>query len=264
MGTILDKIFADKKTELDDTKRAMPLAKLKDLIGQCGAVRDVPQALRREPSGATRIIAEIKRRSPFKGELRKDFDALAIAKIYADGGAAALSVLTESAYFGGSLDILARVREAVDIPLLRKDFIFADYQVYEARAFGADMFLLIATWLEKNQMADLMHLGREIGLTALVETHHEKDMEKAFSAGATLIGINNRDLSTGKTDLDIARRLLKPAAMDPKNILVCESGIHTRKEIEEFEKLGAHTFLVGESLVKADDISAKLRELLNG
>ncbi|OGW17368.1 MAG: indole-3-glycerol phosphate synthase, partial [Nitrospinae bacterium RIFCSPLOWO2_12_FULL_47_7] len=242
MGTILDKIFADKKAELENTKRAMPLANLKELIGQREAIRDVSLALRRKPSGPTRVIAEIKRRSPFKGELRKDFDALAIARIYSSAGAAALSVLTESNYFGGSMDVLIQVRELVDIPLLRKDFIFADYQVYEARAFGADMFLLIATWLEKNQLADLMHLGREMGMMALVETHHEKDLEKAFEAGATLIGINNRDLSTGKTDLNIARRLLKPAAMDPENILVCESGINDRMEIEEFEKLGAHVF----------------------
>ena len=264
MGTILDKIFADKKVELDDTKRAMPLAKLKDLIGQREAVRDVAHALRRKPGGATRIIAEIKRKRPFKGDLRKDFDAKAIAKIYSESGAAALSVLTESKYFGGSLDVLSQTRSIVDIPLLRKDFIFADYQVYEARAFGADMFLLIATWLEKSQISDLMHLGREMGLTALVETHHEKDLEKAFATGATLIGINNRDLSTGKTDLSIARRLLKPASMDPNNILVCESGINTREEIDEFEKMGADAFLVGESLVTADDISAKLRRLLNG
>jgi indole-3-glycerol phosphate synthase len=264
MGSILDKIFADKKTELEDTKRATPLAKLKDIIGRREAAMDVPHTLRREPGGATRVIAEIKRKSPFKGELRKDFDALAIAKIYADSGAAALSVLTESKYFGGSLDVLFQVRAVVDIPLVRKDFIFADYQVYEARAFGADAFLLIATWLEKNQLADLMHLGREMGLTALVETHHEKDLEKAFAAGATLIGINNRDLSTGKTDLNISRRLLRMATMDPNNILVCESGINAREEIEEFEKLGADAFLVGESLVTAGDISAKLRGLLNG
>lgn len=262
MGSILDKIFADKKVELEDTKRATPLAKLRTLIERRGSVRDVPKAL--GPSATTRIIAEVKRRSPFKGELRKNFDACAIAKIYSENGAAALSVLTESKYFGGGIDVLAQIREIVDVPLLRKDFIFAEYQVYEARAYGADMFLLIATSLERNQIAELMHLGQELGLTALVETHNEKDMDKALEAGAIVIGINNRDLSTGKTDLDIARRLIKPASVDPKHILVCESGIHCRQEIEEFEALGAHVFLVGESLVKADDISVKLRELLNG
>lgn len=264
MGNILDKIYADKKVELDETKRAMPLAKIKDLCQSRKGVQDVEKALRRKPSGPTRIITEIKRRSPFKGDLRKDFDARAIARIYSENGAAAISVLTERNYFGGSLETLVQASELVDIPLLRKDFIFSDYQVYESLAFGADMYLLIATWLEKNQLADLLCLGKEIGLTALVETHDEADLEKAFSANATLIGINNRDLSTGKTDLSIARRLLKPAMMDSRNIVVCESGIYSRDEINEFEKMGAHAFLIGESLVKADNIAVKLRELLDG
>lgn len=264
MGTILDKIYADKKVELDGTKRTVPLAKIKDLCQARKNIRDVAKALGRKPSGSTRIVAEIKRRSPFKGDLRKDFDPRVIARTYAENGASAISVLTESNYFGGSLDVLVETRDLVDIPLLRKDFIFSEYQIYESLAFGADLFLLIATWLDKNQLADLLCLGKEIGLTALVETHHEADLEKAISAGATLLGINNRDLSTGKTDLSIARRLLKPALMNTENIVVCESGIHSRNEIDEFEKLGAHAFLIGESLVKADDIATKLRELLNG
>jgi indole-3-glycerol phosphate synthase len=148
--------------------------------------------------------------------------------------------------------------------LLRKDFIFADYQVYEARAFGADFFLLIATWLEKDQLADLLCLGREeLGMQALVETHDEGDMDKALQAGALLLGINNRDLGNGKTDLGIARRLIPrvQAAALRQKVLVCESGIAGRGEIDEFEKLGAQAFLIGESLMRADDIGAKLREL---
>ncbi|MBI4389534.1 MAG: indole-3-glycerol phosphate synthase TrpC [Nitrospinae bacterium] len=262
MATILDKIFADKKYELDDTQRAAPLSQLKDKIQLRPPARDVREALCPGSPRKTRIIAEIKPRSPFKGELRKDSDPLEIARAYSENGAAAISVLTEKKYFGGSLDLFSRAREAVDVPLLRKDFIFAEYQVYESRASGADMFLLIATWLEKNQLQDLLLLGKELGLPALVETHHEQDLEKAFLSGADLIGINNRDLTTGKTDLGIARRLIKMAQADPRNILICESGIHARADVEEFEVLGAHAFLVGESLMTARDIPAKLKELL--
>ena len=259
MANVLDKIFAHKKEELDSTKRKIPLSEVKGRIGQQGAVQDIRQAL--APASSSRIIAEIKRRTPFKGELRTDFDGLAIARAYSENGAAAMSILTESNYFGGSIEFLSQVRDEVKIPLLRKDFIFDPYQVYESRAFGGDFFLLIATWLDKNQMEDLLELGKEIGMTALVETHCERDMEKAFSVGAFLIGINNRDLKTGKTDLDISRRLIKMAAMVPDNLLVCESGIHSSREIQELEKLGAHAFLIGESLMKADNIAEKLAEL---
>ncbi|MFQ5672341.1 MAG: indole-3-glycerol phosphate synthase TrpC [Nitrospinales bacterium] len=261
MSTILDRIFADKKNRLEDTERQLPLRALKNIMGHQKPALDVAGALK-EP-GASRIIAEIKRRSPFKGELRQDFDAMQIAGLYVENGATALSILTEELYFGGNIEFLGEARNRWEqVPLLRKDFIFAEYQVYESRAFGADMFLLIATWLDKNHLAELLALGKEIGLTALVETHHERDMEKAFAAGASVIGINNRDLTTGKTDLDVARRLLKEAAWDPQNVLVCESGIRGRQEIVEFEKLGAHAFLVGESLMTADDIPGQLRKLV--
>jgi indole-3-glycerol phosphate synthase len=260
MANILDKIFAHKKEELDSTKRKAPLSEIKGRIGQIEPAQDIRQALK--PASNTRIIAEIKKRTPFKGELRPDFDGLAIAREYAEHGAAAISVLTESNYFGGSIEFLSQVREEVKTPLLRKDFIFDPYQVHESRAFGGDFFLLIATWLDKNQMEDLLELGKEIGMTALVETHCEKDMEKAFSVGATLIGINNRDLKTGKTDLDISRRLIKMAEMVPENILVCESGIHSSDDIQGLEKLGAHAFLIGESLMKSDSIPEKLAELI--
>ncbi len=259
MANILDKIFAHKKEELDSTRRKTPLSEIKGRIGQKEPVRDVRKAL--APAKGSRIIAEIKKRTPFKGELRPDFDGLAIAREYAAHGAAAISVLTESNYFGGNIDFLSQVRDEVKIPLLRKDFIFDPYQVHESRAFGGDFFLLIATWLDKNQMEDLLELGKELGMTALVETHCEKDMEKAFSVGAFLIGINNRDLKTGKTDLGISRRLIKMAKMVPDNLLVCESGIHSSGDIQELEKLGAHAFLIGESLMKADNISKKLAEL---
>ena len=203
MPDILDKIFSDKKEELDKVKRKLSLSDVKNRIANKNyEIRDIKKSL--QLAERSSIIAEIKPRTPFKGILLNNVDPLAIARIYADNGAAALSILTESKYFGGSLSSLESAREQVSIPLLRKDFIFDEYQVFEARAFGADLFLLIATWLDRNHLADLLALGNELGLPALVETHNEKDMEKAFAAGASILGINNRDLASGKTDLIIA------------------------------------------------------------
>lgn len=259
MSNILDKIFAAKKIELVETQRACPLAEVKTKIGDQRDVNPIMDALKASGEGS-KIIAEIKRRTPFKGDLVERFDPVAIAREYAASGAAAISILTESQFFGGALDYVSQVRKEVSIPLLRKDFIFDEYQVYESRGCGADFFLLIATSLDKNQLKDLLELGQEVGMTALVETHDEKDMEKAFHAGAELLGINNRDLTSGKTDLEISRRLLNETRGMDHLLLVCESGIHSRKQIEEFEGLGMHAFLIGESLMKAPRISDKLQE----
>ena len=262
MSNILDKIFADKQKELAGTKRNLPLSQLKQRIRDQAPVRDIFKAL--NEGKHSKIIAEIKRRTPFKGELREHFNALEIAGDYVKHGAVTLSVLTESNYFGSHIGILTEVRPIAPIPLLRKDFISDEYQVYESRVHGADLFLLISTWLDQNQLTDLLLLGKELGLPALVETHNEWDMEKAFEAKANLIGINNRDLTNGKTDLNIARRLIPMALQEPGNTLVCESGISGREEIEEFEKLGAHAFLIGESLITSKNIPEKLRELSTG
>jgi len=259
MSNILDEIFATKRTELKSTRCEVPLAEVKIKMGDQRDVIPVMDALRASGEGS-KIIAEIKRRTPFKGDLVEQFDPLAIAQVYTDNGAAAISILTESRFFGGDLNFVEQASQAVSIPLLRKDFIFDEYQVYESRACGADFFLLIATSLDKNQLKDLLELGKEIGLTALVETHDEKDMEKAFHAGAELLGINNRDLTSGKTDLEISRRLLRETRGMNNLLLVCESGIHSRAQIEEFEGLGMHAFLIGESLMKAQNISDKLQE----
>ncbi len=256
---ILDKIFVDKQKELAGTKRELPLSELKLRIGDQEPIRDVYKIL--NGKGPSKIIAEIKRRTPFKGELRENFNASEIATDYFKNGAATLSILTETNYFGSNIDILKEVRPIAPIPLLRKDFITDEYQVYESRAHGADLFLLIATWLDQNQLADLLLLGEELGLPALVETHNEWDLEKAFEAKARLIGINNRDLTNGKTDLNIARRLIPMALQEQGKTLVCESGIHGREEIEEFEKLGAHAFLIGESLMTSENIPEKLNSL---
>ncbi len=260
MANILDKIFADKKEELVGTQSSRPLSELKTRIKSRHKPKPVIPALR--DGKGSRIIAEIKRRTPFKGELVENFDAEAIARDYADHGAAAISILTESIHFGGDLDYLDRISFEVSIPIIRKDFIFAEYQVYEARAFGADFFLLIATSLDKNQLCDLKALGAELGMPALIETHDEADLEKAFYAESDLIGINNRDLTSGKTDLNITRRLLKMVKATGDPTLVCESGIKGREEIEEFERAGVHSFLIGETLMRAESIPDKLCELL--
>ncbi len=262
MSNILDQIFADKKKELPGTQSKSPLSEIKQRIGDQQPVLDVYKAL--ENGSSSRIIAEIKPKTPFKGELRKGFDAKVIARDYVEHGAATLSILTESNYFGSNIEVLPEVRKVAPIPLLRKDFIFDEYQVYESRAFGADLFLLIATWLDQSLMKDLLCLGIELGMPALIETHNEWDMEKAFAANAKLIGINNRDLTNGKTDLGITRRLVPMALQEKDKVLVCESGIHGREEIEEFEGLGVHAFLIGESLMTSENIPEKLKELLGG
>ena len=177
-------------------------------------------------------------------------------------GAVMLSILTESNYFGSRIEILSEIRKVSPIPLLRKDFIFDEYQVYESRAFGSDLFLLIATWLDQNLMNDLLSLGQELKMPALIETHNEWDLEKAFKVNAKLIGINNRDLTNGKTDLGISRRLIPMALQEKDKVLVCESGIYGRPEIEEFEALGVDAFLIGESLMTSQNIPEKLKELL--
>ena len=260
MSNILDQIFADKKKELPGTQSKTPLSEIKQRIGDQQPVLDVYKAL--EKGSRSRIIAEIKPKTPFKGELRKDFDPKHVAKDYVKHGAATLSILTERNYFGSSIEVLPEIRKVAPIPLLRKDFIFDEYQVFESRAYGADLFLLIATWLDKSLMADLLCQGKELGMPALIETHNEWDLEKAFAANAELIGINNRDLTNGKTDLGITRRLAPMALQEKGKVLVCESGIHGREEIEEFEDLGVYAFLIGESLMTAEDIPGKLKELL--
>ena len=260
MSNILDQIFTDKQKEVSNTKSLSPLSEIKQRIRDQQKVFDVYKAL--EKNKNSRIIAEIKPKTPFKGELRKGVNVLDIAQTYIRHGAATLSVLTESNYFGSSIKNLEEIRKISSIPLLRKDFIFDEYQVYESRAFGADLFLLIATWLDQSLMKDLLNLGKELKMPALIETHNEWDMEKAFSVNAKLIGINNRDLTNGKTDLNISRRLIPMAFQEKDKVLVCESGIYGRDEIEEFEKLGADAFLIGESLMTSHNIPEKLKELL--
>jgi len=209
---------------------------------------------------ARHIIAEIKKASPSKGVIRADFDPVWIAKTYAAHGAAAISVLTEARFFQGSLQHLEQVRAAVNLPLLRKDFILDPYQLVEAKSYGADAVLLIAALLEPRLILELREMAAALSLDVLVEVHTRNELEAAVAAGAQLIGINNRDLSTFEVSLSTTEHLA--ALVPPNAVVVCESGIDSIDAIRRVEKLGVHVFLVGESLMRAPDPGAKLSELL--
>jgi len=205
------------------------------------------------------VIAEIKRRSPSRGEIRSDFDPVACALAYADAGAAAISVLTDERYFGGRLEYLEAVRRVVPLPLLRKDFIIDPYQLDEARAGGADAVLLIAAALTSAELCALRERAAGLGLDALVEVHDSGQLQAALAAGADLIGINNRDLRTFEVDLGVTERL---AAAIPEGVVaVAESGIFSAGDVERLEAAGARAFLVGEALMREEDIGIALRRL---
>lgn len=219
--------------------------------------RDFAAALRLP--GRVAIIAEVKKASPSRGVLRRDFNPAALARTYAENGAAAISVLTERFYFLGDWRHLKTVRSAVDIPVLRKDFIFCEEQVAESRLLGADAILLIAAVLRDDQLERLLEFADQKGLQCLVEVHDEKELERAVSAGACIIGINNRDLWTFETDLSVTERL---APMVPQGCtIVSESGIQTPEDIERVRQAGVHAVLIGEALVREEDPGVMLRTL---
>ena len=254
---ILDRIIADKKEELKDTKIRVPLSELKARIKDAPPVRDFAAAI--NDPGNVSIIAEVKKASPSKGLIRADFDPVGIARTYEENGAKAISVLTESRYFQGSLSFLSEIRKKVGLPLLRKDFIFDEYQVYEARVNGADAFLLIAVCLEKQLMGDLYHLGKELGMEALAETHDEEDLEKVLGLPFRVIGINNRDLKTFNVDIKTTERLIKGIPKD--KVVVSESGISTVGDMRFLQGIGAGAALIGEALMREKDFGSILREL---
>ncbi len=258
MPTILDEIVAAKKDELSAQKARFSVSDLESYI--------LAQPRPLNMSGAllgdrVRLIGEIKKASPSKGLLCPDFDPVELAKIYVRNGAAALSVLTDPR-FQGTLDHMAEVKSATlehGTPVLRKDFIFDPYQIYEARAWGADAVLLIVSILAPQQMRDLISLSQKFWMQCLVEVHTQEELDIAVEAGAEIIGINNRDLRTFRTDLDVTRKLAKQV---PKSkVLVSESGISSADDIRDLKSMGVHATLVGEALVTASDVAAKVREL---
>jgi len=254
---ILQKIVENKREELMRQKEILPLADLRQMLADQPPTLDFTGAIRGRGSA---VIAEVKHRSPSKGLIREDFDPVAIAGIYEKNGASAISILTERKFFGGSAAYVPRIRKALNLPLLRKDFIIDTYQISETRVLGADALLLIARILEQGQLREFLGLASELGLAALVEVHDETDLEKAISSGARIVGINNRDLETFRTDLETSIRL---ARRIPKGVtVVSESGISNRGDIERLMGAGIHAFLIGESLMREKDIGRKLRELL--
>ncbi len=257
---ILDQILATKQTEIAADSSKLSLIELQQMVADCGPTRGFAAKLRQTSADGTAIIAEVKKGSPSKGIIRADFDPVAIAKSYEAGGASCLSVLTDVSYFHGSLDYLQQIRSVVGLPLLRKDFIVDPYQVFQARVAGADAILLIASALDDQQLLELAQLARELQLDTLLEVHDAAELERALPLPVDLIGINNRNLQTFVTDLAVSEQLAPqiPAAQ----LAVAESGIHSRVDIERLQQAGAGAFLIGESLMREDDIEGKLRELL--
>jgi len=260
MSTILDTIVQDKKKELAEAKQKTLLETLKSRMTDFPQVRDFAGALTAAHPSSVRIIAEVKKASPSKGILCQQFDPVAIARAYRDGGAAAVSVLTEKNYFQGSIEYLRAIKDAIALPVLRKDFIFDPYQLYESRAYGADAVLLIAGMLSEELLAELLQLSRALSLCHLVEVHDRTDLQKALAAGAEIIGINNRDLKTFVTDIRTTIDLM-PAIPEDK-IVVSESGISSRQDLEQLAAAGVDAFLIGETLMKEKNPGIKLRELI--
>jgi indole-3-glycerol phosphate synthase len=259
-GGVLDRIVDAKALRVADLKLARPVNELATRAYE-GSTRprcSMSEALSRR--GRTNIVAEIKHRSPSKGVIREEFDPVAIAASYEKAGAAALSVLTEEDFFGGSLAHLRVVRQRVGLPLLRKDFLFDEYQIHEALAAGADAVLLIVAILEDKLLADLIALASELKIDALVEVHNAAEMEAAVAAGALMIGVNNRDLTTFTVELETSELLASVAPRDA--VLVSESGIHTGQDIYRLKQAGYNAFLVGEHFMRAPDPGEALRRLV--
>lgn len=257
---ILNEILLQKRKDLDELKQRMPLARLQRIIEK--TERPKPRSFRNAIL-ATRqlnIIAELKKASPSEGVLRENFQPLRIASLYEYAGACAISVLTESHFFKGRPSYLKTVRQITRLPLLRKDFIFDRFQLYETAFLEADAFLLIASILSEKELEDLIALGKELQMDALVEVHSDAELKKAAEAGATIIGINNRDLKTLTVDPERATQLIPHI---PKGTaIVVESGLSTHDELMMYKSLGANAFLIGSTLIKSPDITASLRKLL--
>jgi indole-3-glycerol phosphate synthase len=257
---ILDKIVVDVSIELEERKRRLPLADLKKMVSVQPPTFDFASVLQGDDIC---LIAEVKKASPSKGVIRQNFNPVEIARIYANNGAAAISVLTEPKYFQGSLNYLRDIKKALvdkSLPLLRKDFILDPYQVYESRAYGADGILLIVAILTPEKLSELLHLSHQLSMMCLVEVHNKGELETTIKSGAKIIGVNNRDLNTFKVDLKTTTRLRPFVPSD--RITVSESGIKSREDIKKLREWGVNAALIGEALMSAQDIATKMRELL--
>ena len=260
MVDILQKIVEVKRREVERLKLEVPIVKLERRIEAQQPVLNLAGALFGE---SVRIIAEVKKASPSKGLLRENFEPRSLAKTYADNGAAAISVLTNADHFQGSVEHLSAVHSVANprkVPVLRKEFIFDEYQIYEARAYGADAILLIVSMLSSDELRALMELSQRFWMQCLVEVHNEEELKVALDAGAEIVGINNRDLRTFITDLAVTERLASRIPFG--KVIVSESGISNREHLKRIRSAGAHAALIGEALVTAPDVGAKLGELV--
>jgi len=257
-GTILDQIVATKRREIEAARAAKPEAELRQAVRRAASPLDFLAAVR--GPGPIRLIAEVKRASPSAGVIRDAFDPVEIATIYQAHGAAAISVLTDAPYFQGSLEYLQRIRATTGLPLLRKDFILDPYQLLEARAAGADAVLLISECLDPLSLKELLRQATDLGMTALVESYEADNVARAIDAGAVLLGINNRDLRTFEVDL---QRTLRIRERVPRtHALVAESGIRSRCDVERLEAAGVDAMLVGERLMREEEIGRAVDTLL--
>jgi len=263
VAQILDDIIKKTKEDLEKRKVDYPLEWLgRSLAYNPFTPKDVFKALKSTKENPYRIIAEVKKASPSKGIIRKDFDPMIIGQAYEKGGADSLSILTEPHFFKGDKEYLGMVRRYTSIPLLRKDFIVDKYQVLEALAFGADYILLIATALSRKELKELLNYTRHLGMEALVEIHDKKDLTKAIFAGADIIGINHRNLETFEMDMSLSEKLIP---LIPNNkIIVAESGITNHEMVKELSRVGADAFLVGEHFMRQDDITQAVKDLKYG
>jgi indole-3-glycerol phosphate synthase len=265
-ANFLDEIVQTKRQEVAERKQRVPVQSLKETIQTLGRPRNFFHAVTGAGRYKVNLIAEVKKASPSAGVIRPDFDPVQIAEAYAKAGAKALSVLTDEKYFQGKLEFIHAVRDKVKLPVLRKDFIIDPYQVYESRAAGADAILLIAECLETSQLIDLQILATELNLTALIEVHDLDNLMRVRDhvigfphRSYSLLGINNRDLRTFKTDLGTTLRMAE--LVEDRSVLVAESGINTREDVRKLAEVGVRAALIGESLMRSSDIVAKVREL---
>ena len=258
--SILDEIVASKFDEVKRAKGRVPAA---EMAARAKAISEPSRGFRAALAGHAppAVIAELKRKSPSKGEIRPGFEPVAGALAYLEGDAACLSVLTDEPFFGGRLDYLLAVRNAVPLPLLRKDFIVDPYQIDESRAAGADAILLIVSSLSDSQLSEFMARAADLALECLVEVHDESELDRALAVGADLVGVNNRDLATFEVDLDTTVRLAAQVPQERDVLLVTESGVRSHGDVEYLAQAGARAFLVGESLMRQPNVSEALRAL---
>ncbi|MCK5595585.1 indole-3-glycerol phosphate synthase TrpC [bacterium] len=255
---ILDKIVENKIQEVKNRKTEEPVAALKGKIDISDKPRDFASAISKQ--GKMNLIAEIKKASPSAGVIREDFSVERIAEVYKMAKVDTISVLTDKKFFQGEIEYLNVAKNAANVPILRKDFIVDEYQIYESRAYKADAILLIVRILERSQLADYLAITAELGMAALVEVHSERELERALYCDAEIIGINNRDLDTLETNIETSFRIKREVSED--KIVVSESGIKTRNDVEKLYKYGIHAILVGETLIKSDDIESEIRKLV--